>query len=94
MLPSPLTPSDPPPILQLLLMLSEGPSAAASAYAFLQSAPRLAVLHEAVDAGLHLRAEGKVVLTQATLWNQAPSVATMMLPEVCVGGGRGPPDEM
>jgi hypothetical protein len=65
------------------MVLSEGPAAAAAAYAFLQSAPRLAVLHDTNDPSLQAGGEA-VVLLQAMPWNQAPSITTMVLPEVGV----------
>lgn len=78
-----LFPAELGPTVQLLKVLSAGPAAAAAAYAFLQSQPRLAVLHNAADGAVpEPGPDGQVVLRRPVVWNQAPSVTTMVLPEV------------
>jgi len=71
--------------VQLLHMFSEGQHSAESAYSFLQSIPGLAMLHDASDLNQRTvpgAAADMVVLDEPLVWNQAPSVNTMVLPEV------------
>ncbi|KAG1679511.1 hypothetical protein FOA52_011111 [Chlamydomonas sp. UWO 241] len=77
-----LFPADLGLTVQLLGIVSCGPAAASAAYAFLQTAPRLAVLTDADDPNVLPGQSGgdSVTLGASVLWDRAPSVATMVLP--------------
>lgn len=79
-------PAEASTFVQMLLIFSEGAESTIAAYEFLQSVPHLSILHELTDQTItHCFIDGSeeesVILGQPALWNLAPSVITMVLPE-------------
>jgi hypothetical protein len=84
------------PLLQLLLPLSLGGGAAAACYDLLEQRVKLTAVYPAGDPQLHRALNGEqVVARQQLVWQLAPDVQGVTIPEVGGGGvwprkrGRG-----
>ncbi len=86
-----LFPAVPHHLLHLLRLTAASPDTARAAYAFLQHAVSLVVLHSAREPAVRHLGGGEVELAAPLPWNLAPSVPGLALPQVCyvnrLGGG-------